>query len=226
MGIVPENTYPRITWYRTRLANWAENFAALGLSAEEVAQLETKLAAAEERYRQQRMAQQLARTATSWLHLAMDELSVLGASMIGKIKATASMEGNGVYNKAWMPSPAEPSPIGAPGQPFRFEVQLRSLGDLMIKWKCKHPKGSEGTMYEVRRQLGSGPFEIVGLVGKKKFHDHTIPPGTANVTYRVTAVRSTRRGLTGEYTLNLGVRPGDQILFRSFVPQGGNKAAA
>src|SRR5262245_11111918 len=100
MGLVPENTFPRITWYQVRVASWAAHAAEIGVSAAEVALLEAKVAAASEKHMQQRMAQNAARAATIELHEAMNELSQLGASMIGKIKATASMEGNSVYATA------------------------------------------------------------------------------------------------------------------------------
>ncbi len=209
MGIVPENTFPRIMWYRTRLAKWAENFAEIGVSEEEVALLEEKIAAADAKLKQQRMAQSVARSATLSLHQAMDELSVLGASMIGKIRATASMEGRGVYPKALMPPPADPSPIGAPGKPERFKTNLRSDGSLELKWRCKNPKGSEGTIYRIERKIGyeGVAFEQVGLVGKKRFVDELLPAGASVVIYRVTALRSTRMGATAEEIVHLGVDP-------------------
>jgi len=42
-------------------------------------------------------------------------------------------------------------------------------------------------------------------VGVKKFIDTKIPAGTGCVTYRVTAIRSTRRGPSADYAVNFGV---------------------
>jgi len=42
------------------------------------------------------------------------------------------------------------------------------------------------------------------MVGKKKFEDDTVPPGTPTVLYRVTAIRSTRRGKSAIFDVNLG----------------------
>src|SRR4051812_43615498 len=107
MGMVPENTSSRIEWYRTRIARWAEHAAALGLPAEDVALLEERFAAAVERDREQRMARQMAQSATLARDNAMQELSQLGAAMISRVRATAALDGDSVYTLALMPAPAD-----------------------------------------------------------------------------------------------------------------------
>jgi hypothetical protein len=225
MGIVPENTLPRIEWYRARIARWVEHAAALGLPAEDVAQLEEKFAAAVERDQEQRIAQQRARSATAARDNAMEELSRHGAAMISRIRATASLGGGSIYTLALLPAPAEPSPMGAPGTPSEFKAKLLSVGEIELKWTCKNPKGSEGTMYDVRRRIGNaGPFVSVGLIGKKRFLDTTVPAGSASVTYSVTAIRSTRRGESAQFTVHLGIEPG--MPRAMFYPSGSHGAAA
>src|SRR5688572_21566876 len=117
MGIVPENTTPRISFYKSRLAKWAENAGQIGLQEEQVLLLEQKVAAAVEKYRTQYRAKVAARTATSELKRAMRELSRLGASMIAQIRAAQSTTGPSVYPLAYLPPPAKKSRIGAPGTP-------------------------------------------------------------------------------------------------------------
>src|SRR4051812_48950244 len=124
MGIVPENTEPRIAWYRAHLAPWAEHALDLGLPAEQVALLEDKVALAAEKLAAQLAAYEAARTATASLHSAMTGLSELGSAMIQTIRARAANDGQDVYFKAMVPAPAAPSPIAAPGTPSRFKVQL------------------------------------------------------------------------------------------------------
>jgi hypothetical protein len=205
MGIVPENTAPRISFYKARLAKWAENADQIGLQEAQVLLLEQKVAAAVEKYKKQYHAQVLARTATSELKRAMRELSQLGASMIAQIRAAQSTTGPSVYILASIPPPAKKSRIGAPGTPSGFKVKLLPMGEVEIKWKCKHPRGSEGTVYEIRRQIGEGKFVPIGIVGEKRFVDETLPAGAASATYQITAIRSTRRGNAGRHTVNLGV---------------------
>lgn len=223
MGIVPENTSPRIAWYRAHLAPWMEHAAELGLPPEQVTLLEEKVAAASAKLARQFAAQQAAKTATASLRAAMADLSELGSSMIQTIRARAANEGDQIYFKAVVPKPADPSPIPAPGTPTNFTLRLGQIGDLEIKWKCKHPKGSEGTMYEIKRQLGNGPVSIIAIVGKKKFYDDTIPAGTASVTYRITAFRSTRRGECGIFPVFLGV---DGIITQEMIEKAQQRIAA
>jgi hypothetical protein len=223
MGIVPENTSPRIAWYRAHLAPWGEHAAELGLPAEQVALLEDKVALAAEKLAQQLAAHEAAKTATASLRDAMTQLSELGSKMIQTIRARAANDGQDVYFKAQIPAPAAPSPIPAPGTPTRFKVHLGQVGDIDLKWKCPNPKGSEGTMYEIKRRLGNGPFAIIAIVGKKRFYDDTVPAGTGSVTYRITAFRSTRRGPCANFTVFLGV---DGIVPQSILAKGEQQIAA
>jgi hypothetical protein len=67
-------------------------------------------------------------------------------------------------------------------------------------------------MYMIYRRLGAaGAFESLGGVGEKKFHDTTIPAGTASVTYKIQAVRSTAVGDWAEFNVNFGTGAGGGI---------------
>jgi hypothetical protein len=61
-------------------------------------------------------------------------------------------------------------------------------------------------MYQVYRALGiNGEPVFLGATGRKKFTDATVPAGVRTVCYRIVAVRSTARGETAEFPVNLGV---------------------
>ena len=60
-------------------------------------------------------------------------------------------------------------------------------------------------MYKVYRRSGpSGAFVFLAQVGRKKFVDETIPPGTASVTYQVQAIRTTAAGPAAQHIVNFG----------------------
>ena len=90
-------------------------------------------------------------------------------------------------------------------------MALTALGQVRLAWKCKNPRNSEGTIYEVRRKLHRagepdfGPLDFLASTGKKRFTDSTVPAGTATILYEVTAVRSTRRGPVATHLVQLGV---------------------
>jgi hypothetical protein len=67
-------------------------------------------------------------------------------------------------------------------------------------------------MYELHRGIDNGPLEFLAVTGKKKFTDATLPAGAASATYRVTAVRSTKRGPAALFTVNFGVARGGGVI--------------
>ena len=98
-----------------------------------------------------------------------------------------------------------PEPMGPPGTPYDFKVTLKGDGSIEFGFKSNNPTGSQGTMYQIFRRLGSsGAFEYLGGVGDRKYHDTTIPAGTASVTYKIQAVRSTAVGDWAEFSVGFG----------------------
>jgi len=60
-------------------------------------------------------------------------------------------------------------------------------------------------MYTVSRRIGvDGPFVQLGLSGKKRFVDDTIPAGTSQIVYQIQAIRSTRVGPAAQFNVNFG----------------------
>ena len=100
---------------------------------------------------------------------------------------------------------AKSSPIAAPGRPYQFTTALDETGSVTLQWKCDHPRGAVGTMYCVYRSVGGmGAPVQVGMVGKKKFVDTTIPAGATSLEYRVQAYRSTVAGAVAAHNVNFG----------------------
>ena len=80
-----------------------------------------------------------------------------------------------------------------------------NVGTLELKWKCANPAGTQGTMYEVLRKVGTAAsFSFVGGSGVKSFTDDTLPIGVSPVRYQITAVRSTSRGKPAQFIVNFG----------------------
>lgn len=210
MSLVPDDKRGKIQFFQTKLPRWAENAEQIGLSSEQVAEMNALTADALEAWRAQRLAQNAARVATSRLHLALDKMMNTGAAMIGLVRAKAKTSGEQVYVLSAIPAPSRPSPIGEPGQPEGFAAKLLQVGWIELRWKCKHPKGAVGTMYKVERavQLAGettwGEFVYLGDSGKKKFLDTTVPAGTQSIIYRVRARRSTKTEPEATHFMRLG----------------------
>ncbi|MGB7157659.1 MAG: hypothetical protein WBD40_06310 [Tepidisphaeraceae bacterium] len=205
-AIVPNTASRKISFFSTHVPVWAEDPSGIGTTAERVALVQSKVDAARAALLARDQAFSAARSATLRLKTALAELGDVGGQVIGEIKAKAGVDGSEIYYRARLRTPADPSPIGKPGKTSSLSVELSGDGSLRLSWKCKHPRGAKGTMYQVYRALGyDGEPVFLGATGKKKFTDATIPAGTRTVIYRIVAVRSTARGSVAEFPVNLGV---------------------
>ena len=97
------------------------------------------------------------------------------------------------------------SPLGPPGRPYGFRVELLADGSIRLSWKCDNPRRGAGTIYLVsRRTSPQGGFTSIGRTGKRKFIDATLPIGSTRITYRVQAIRSTAEGQPAEFNVSFG----------------------
>ena len=92
-----------------------------------------------------------------------------------------------------------------PGKPYDLSFSLDEVGWLTLSWKCDNLANAAGTSYHVSRRLnGTGPFENIGDVGKKKCFDKTLPLGVRSVTYQVQAMRSGAVGEAARFDVSFG----------------------
>jgi hypothetical protein len=209
MGVVPESRLGKIEFYEAHIAPWQANATAIGLTTAQVVALDTLTKNARTAYLNAEAARQASKAATQAFYdavRAMHNGPGAGQDMIEAIRVRAQSTGNpNVYVLAQIPPPATPGVTPPPGTPFDFRVGLLQNGALELKWKCQNPRGTTGTVYEIRRRQGaSGAFAFVGSSGVKAFTDDTVPAGSASVTYQITAVRSTQRGNPAQFTVNFG----------------------
>lgn len=218
MSVVPTRVHDRIVFYETHLPEWNANAAALALSPSQLAAMQELVTKAREAYAAAQVAQQEAMVATQVLKDAMAKMHAApgaGQDIIDSIRLRAQATDNpNVYNLGGIPEPRKPGRRAVPKEPgriTRFNVELRATGAIALSWTCTNPRGTTGTMYEVLRQIGepasNQPFEHVATVGEKSIVDAGVPSGVGRVTYQVTPIRSTVRGLPSQHTVALGVAP-------------------
>lgn len=206
-NILPDDAAGRITFFEVHQQPWADHAVAIGVSGAAVAALGVRTAEARAAQTAQAVAYGQARSATLALQLAASAMTTAGTDLIRQIKAKAATDGPAVYSLALLPAPAKPSPTPPPGTPTAFTFTLNQTGALMIQWKCRNPRGSSGTMYEIARCIGAdGPLVTLGVAGRKRFIDDTIPAGVRGITYQITARRSTAQGMPARFTVNFGVK--------------------
>lgn len=67
--------------------------------------------------------------------------------------------------------------------------------------------------YRVERSLGAQqPFTFLVNAKSRRFEDATVPNGSGDVTYRVTAQSSTKDGAPGYFTVRFGAQNGAEII--------------
>jgi hypothetical protein len=210
MPVVPKTRIGKLQYYEAHLQPWAASAAQIGLSPGSVAALADKAEAARAAYLRHVAARSAAASATRDYYQKIRALHNgpgAGADMIRQIRTTAQVTDDPqVYVLAMIPAPAAPSTLGPPGTPHDFGAKLNpGDGSLKLTWKCKHPAGSSGTIYQLSRRIGdSGPFVPLATLGKRTFTDRTVPAGAAAVTYQILALRSTAVGVAAQFTVNLG----------------------
>jgi hypothetical protein len=206
MSTVPNKPAEKISFFQTHNTPWAANAVAIGTTAGAVTALATKTTAAAAALAAQEAAQDAAKAATLALKNAVAAMSDAGMDIIKAIKTKAATDGPNVYVLAQIPEPATPSPVGPPGTPTDFAIELLQNGALTLKWKCANPPGAVGTIYQVYRKIGSAvDFSFIGASGGRKFIDSTLPAIAGGVTYQITAVRSTSVGNPAQFNVNFGV---------------------
>lgn len=226
MSIVPETRSGKVEFYQVHAPVWAEDPASIGLTAEDVAELQERVDEAQAALIEHQRAQEAARAATQRYHHAVRRMhsgggipdgsptvgGVCGTALLKRIKAYAQITGDaGVYVRAQIGEPRKtgrPGSAGAPGKPYGFEVALTQMGWLELTWKCDNPDGTVGTVYQVMRALEDGPSVPRAMVGEKRLLDETVPPGTRVIRYEVTAMRSTGKGESAEYVVRFGAQAG------------------
>jgi len=209
MGTVPNDRLGKIEFYEAHLAPWTINAAAIGLLPASVTALGTLTTQARAAFNAAEAARQAARAATQNFYDKVRNMhggAGAGSDMIETIKNYAQSKNDpNIYVLAQIPPPAVPGITPPPGTPFDFTVGLLQNGALELKWKCNNPSGTQGTIYEVKRQIGGGALTFVGATGVKVFTDETLPSGSSPATYQITAVRSTARGNPAQFTVNFGI---------------------
>jgi hypothetical protein len=206
MGVVPDKQVERIAYFENHIAPWTSAAVAIGTSVAAVTDLDTKTTAARAKLTAAQVARDAAKNATQELKDAVAAMETAGAGIIKQVRAKAEMSGDpAVYTLAMIPPPATPTPVGAPGLPYRFGASLKPSGALELTWKCNNPAGCHNVIYQVYRKVeATGEYTYIGGSGQRKFTDATLPSGLSSVMYQIQGCRSTAVGDVAQFVVNFG----------------------
>ncbi len=208
MKVLPPSRARRVEWFEQRLAAWAADPGAIGLSAALVAELAQRTADARAAHTAQRRAINAARAATVAFRDAEARMAVLGRGLVRTVKAFAETADDlGVYAAAKVPPPSAPSPAGAPDAPTNLRGSITNTGAVLLRWDGTLERR---TFYEVHRRVeGERAWTFVASLGARAFLDETVAPGSVAALYRVRARRGTLAGPDAPPILVcFGVAPG------------------
>lgn len=232
MRILPKTIPGRIEFLNTHIPVWASDPDAVGLSPGELDELSNLRQEAEKAQQLAREAREAAIAATSALHEVAERMTAAASLALDRIKLAARTDEK-VYVAAQIPVPQPSSPTRTtppPGTPTNFQITLRQTGVLELAWSCSHPRGTQGTLYEVSRRVvgvvgvvggattmgaacqgNDADFVHLGVVSAKAFADESLPLGAASVEYEVTALRAglrtLQRGQPARFCVQLGTMP-------------------
>jgi len=207
MSVLPNTRLGRIEWFEQRLAAWAADPEAVGLTVDQIMALTPLVTAARTSYQAAQVARAESRGATLSFHTAEEALVATGRDLIATIKAFAETSDDpNVYVLANVPPPAPLSPAGPPNPPTDVRGAINSDGAVELKWS-----GSLAfrTFYDILRRLEGEPaWTLIDSVGAKSFLDSSVPVGATSVQYRVRAKRGEFTSAANEpITIRLGVEP-------------------
>ena len=207
MTTVPPQYQDAINWVAQRITEWSASPEAIGLDEPTTTAIATQLAIAEGAQSAAFSSRQASKDATGVYYDQGDQLLDLARQAVATIRAFAksSEDPQTVYSAASIPAPATPGPTPAPGRPFNFRTELLFGGLLRFTFDCDNPSRVQGVTYKVERQdEPQGAFTFLTNAKSREFTDETIPSGSSQVTYRVTAQTSTKDGLANGFTVRFG----------------------
>lgn len=227
MGTYPRDRQEFLNWCEAHAPVWAANAAQIGLVASQTTAFTGATTAMRTRVTAQTTAKEAARAATEAVIDSESDLRANASQLVRAIRLHAiEKDDPNVYTIAQIPPPQAGAPVPPPGQPTDFKVELNPSGSITIKWKARHPEGSDRVVYFVQRKLvGESNFSLLGGTGEKNYEDTSLPAGIDGATYIVTAQRGQVSGPPSQQlSVTFGVAgPGFTI---SSVTAGPNKLAA
>ena len=217
-----------LAWCQSHAPIFTSSSTAIGISAGQATGFSDATDTLAAALAQQQTSADAYHADTAAVEAALRALRTAAGDAVRSIRAYAELQADPetVYSTAKIDPPQPPSPVPAPGTPYKFLASLLPTGALALTWKCDTPAGAGGTTYEIKRRLaGAAGFTFLATTGERKYTDLGIPSGSASATYQVTAVRSTHRGDPAQVNVNFGTGGGGSMVIAS-VSEGTAKLAA
>lgn len=193
MATVPQTLVGKIEFFEQHLPVWAASPTAIGLTAPQIAALNTLVTQARADYQAALTARNAAKAKTEVQNNSFNAMAELGGDYIRTIRAYADLTNNpNVYSIAQIPSPQPPQPIGPPQVPTNVRAVLNNNGQVDLKWNGSR---TGGTSFRIERNVtpvggSASGWHLIDVVEERSYIDSHVPQGLASALYRVIAQRS------------------------------------
>jgi len=190
---IPSREAERVAWARERATLWAGGQSGppdIGVTSQQISDFTSSVSDIEDRRIARQAAATAARTATESKDNALDEMNRQISALVATIDAYAlATQDPGVYARAGLPAPKDPTERSAPPQPILKTPIQRSGGIVRLEFTVTTGGGAQ---YQVERRdtpLGGTPGEWTRLntVTDKFYDDQAVPFGLLEAQYRVRA---------------------------------------
>ncbi len=192
MRTIPRQLIKKIEFFEYHIDQWAANAQTLGITAQTIAELGERLAAARAAYDTAQALRQKAKSATTRQNAAIDALMELGSAIVATIRARAKLSGDEttIYATSRLAPAKTPAPLPPPAMATNLSSTLLNSGALRLDWEGTT---ANGTCYTIWRQLDpDAPATLLGAVCARSFVDETLPAGTPEAIYFVRTHRGER----------------------------------
>ncbi len=210
MSEIPDTVLGKIEYFEQHIPVWAADPTAIGLTAQQIADLTNYTAAARVAYNDTQALRSQAKASTLNQTTSVKAMMAFGTAVIATIKAFADINGNDqdVYVQAEITPDNTPAPLAPPVPATELRADLLNTGEIKLTWKGTV---ANGTFYSVWRKLADETnFDTLGSVSAKNFVDASVPQGTSEAVYYLVTHRDE---LSSEATepifVRFGVADGD-----------------
>lgn len=190
---IPPKEADRVAWAREHATLWAGGQGGppnIGVTAQQVANFDTAVTDTEAKRAAKRAAATAAKAATEAKDDSLEEMNRQISALVATIDAHAlATQDPGVYQRAGLTPPKDPSERSAPPQPIvKTPVQL-SGGIVRVEFTVTTGGGAQYLVQRADTRLDNTTTNWfpVGTVTEKFFRDEAIPFGLRQVQYRVAA---------------------------------------
>ena len=194
----PNDIDGRIQFFAQRLAVWAADPGAIGLTPQQMVELQGRTAATTAARNAALALRSQAASATAVQNEQLAGLMKFGSGLIATIRAFADLSSAPaeVFEIAELTPPSTGGSLPPPVPATDVTTQLQSTGEVGIRWKGTV---ANGTVYAVYRRFAQGTaYAQIGTSTTKSYVDATVPVGTPEVSYYLVTLRDGQQSPASE----------------------------